>query len=124
MIKNKTDKSEILFILDNLREEDKQELFFSSGDDWKNKTLLNLENRDFLILYGPDNTGKQVPIAMGGVCEVDKKESIACVWLLCSCFIYKSRLALSKGLKENIASAEKKYKIMYNFIYKSNFEAK
>ncbi len=124
MIKKMTDKSEIVFILENLREEDRQELFLHSGKDWKNKVLLNLQDKDFLVLYGPDSTGKQVPIAMGGVCETDKREKIACVWLLCSSFIYKSRIALAKGLKENVSSAEKKYRIMYNFIYKSNFEAK
>ncbi|MCD7781056.1 MAG: hypothetical protein LUH05_10355, partial [Candidatus Gastranaerophilales bacterium] len=124
MIKKYSDKSEITFILDNLRFEDKQELFFHLGKNWKQKTLQNLINKEILVLYGPDNTGKQVPIAMGGFCGLDGDNSIACVWLLCSFYIYKSRVALTKGLKENIASAEQKYKIMYNFIYKSNFEAK
>ncbi len=124
MIKKAVNKSEILFILDNLRNEDKQELFISSGENWKEKTLFNLENKDFLILYGNDNTGRQAPIAMGGFCETDKNESIACVWLLSTFFVYKNRMLLAKELKTQIAFAEQKYKIMYNYIYKSNFDSK
>ena len=125
MLKTKGNKTEILFILDNLRYEDEQELINSSGKDWKKKTLLNLEDKTCLVLYGRDNSGNQVPIAMGGFCDIENDEyPIACVWLLSTSYVYKNKMLLMKELRRQIMQGSEKYRIMYNFIYKSNFEAK
>lgn len=126
MLKKISDKSEIMFILDNLRYEDERELICSSGTDWKNKIFTNLSDKDFLVLYGKDNMGMQVPIAMGGFynMKTDDDIPVACVWLLSTRYVYKNRMLLMKVLRQQIMQKSEKYRIMYNFIYKSNFEAK
>ncbi len=125
MLKTVSDNSEILYILNNLRYEDEQELVHSSGKDWKNKTLLNLQNKKILVLYGKDSNNRQVPVAMGGVFGIKSDDiPIACVWLLSTRYVYKNKIILMKTLWQQVEQASKKYGIMYNFIYKSNFEAK
>ena len=88
MIKECSEKSEIIFVLENLRKEDKEELVALYGDDWKIKTLNDLENKKFLVLYGKNNYSNIVPIAIGGFYECfNGDKSIACAWLLSSSYI-------------------------------------
>jgi len=62
---------------------------------------------------------------MGGFYELfDEKLKIACVWLLTTKYVSQNKMTLMKELKNQISFADKKYDLMYNFIYKSNFEAK
>ena len=125
MIKKYIDESEIIFILENLREEDKQELIALYGDNWFYRTLQDLKYRKFYILYGYDYELNVVPIAMGGFCECfESDKSVVCCWLLSSVYIYKNKILFFKSLKEQMKDAENKYKIMYNFIHKTNFSAK
>lgn len=113
------------FILDNLREEDSEELKILWKDNWKEKVLKSFEGTEVKFAYGLDDFKDEVPIAMGGFYELsDGSSKIACVWLLTTKFVRKNKFALMKRLKQEIKCAQKKYDIMYNFIYKSNFEAK
>jgi hypothetical protein len=125
MLKKVQKKSEIIFILKNLRNEDKQEVIALYGNLWKKKILNESFNKDCLIVYGFDKNGNKIPIAMGGFYEPFKEnKTIACVWLLSTCFISENKILFVKILKNQILKADKKYKIMFNFIYKTNFEAK
>lgn len=125
MIKNTNNIFDIKYILDNLRKEDEQELFFQLGIDWKNKMLEYSRGKTFKVLYGMNTLKEKVPIAMGGFSELSPKEpNIACVWLLSTIFVSKNKKLFFKELKRELKEAEKKYNIMYNFIYKSNNEAK
>ena len=125
MLKKNIDKNEIIFILNNLRDEDECELLALWGEDWRNKALSSFEGEEVLILYGKDNYCNFVPIAMGGFCELFEKDSkIACVWMLTTKFIKYNKLLLSKNLKQQINNASEKYDIMYNYIYKSKKKKK
>ncbi len=126
MLKICDNLDDIIFILENLREEDKEELNALWGDDWFNLTLDNLKDKkNILILTGKDGNKNIVPIAMGGFYELFEKNSdIACVWMLSSYFIKYNRLLLAKYLKMVISKASLKYGIMYNYIYHTNHEAK
>lgn len=125
MIKNIENKKEILFILNNLRQEDKQELKALWGKHWKQFAFESIQDKDGLVLYGNNYQGETVPIAMGGIYNLSGKScSVACVWLLSTVFVYNNRHIFMKTIRKEILKASKKYDILYNYIYKSNYEAK
>ena len=123
MLKKIDNNDEI--VLDNLRLEDKKELAALWGDNWKALALNNVQDKNGLVLYGKNYSNVLVPIAIGGFYDLsDKTSSIACVWLLSSIFVYNNKHLLMKILRKEILKASKKYNILYNYIYKSNLEAK
>ena len=125
MLKISKEEKDFIFILENLRFEDFQELNALWGDNWKNKTLESLRETEVLVLYGKDEKRSIAPIAMGGFYELLGYEpKIACVWLLSTKYIKYNKSTLMKVLKDQIKNAENKYNIMYNFIYSANFQAK
>ena len=72
-----------------------------------------------------NNNNFLVPIARGGFYDVSKEPCrIACVWLLSTKYVSKNKTALMKALKNQMYLNSSKYDILYNFIYKSNHEAK
>lgn len=113
------------FVLDNLRKEDLQELEANWGLDWKSKILGSLKDKKIHFAFGKDDKNNIVPIAMGGFQQIfiDNPE-IACVWLLTTKYVYKNKLALLRVVRAYIIASEKKYEILYNYIYKSNKQAK
>ncbi len=125
MLKKSDKKSEILFILDNLREEDRIELEVLYGKEWKNETLITLSDKKCYILYGKDSNNNLIPIAMGDFFEIfPSDDSIACVWLLTTKYIYANKHLFYKHFIDLFNKKCKKYNIMFNFIYKSNYQAK
>ncbi len=125
MIKNIQSKQDIVYILENLRKEDKEELIALHGKHWKEKILSDLEGQTILCLYFLTEKNEEIPLAMGGFFEQFLEEpSIACVWLLSTNIVKQYKKFFMKELSKEIDKASKKYSIMYNFIYKSNYEAK
>ena len=125
MIKTDRNIQDVNFILDNLRQEDLEELFALWGNNWKDRVLKSVLNFDFITLFGKNDKGNSVPIAFGGFAQILKDNShIACAWLLCSKFIIFNKKSLLINIKEQITQAKSKYQILYNIIYKSNFESK
>lgn len=125
MIKETNNISDIQYILDNLRKEDEEELIAQLGLNWKEKMLNYSAGKIFKILYGVDNVGKRVPIAIGGFTELSEKDpTIACVWLLSTNAVLKNKRLFFQEIKKQLIEAEKKYTILYNYIYKSNYTAK
>ncbi len=124
MIKLCDNFKDILFILDNLREEDAEELKALWGKNWRNISFSNIKKSQVNILYGKNEINSIVPIAMGGFQIINLSPSVACVWLISSKYINLNKKLLMKNLKEQINQASKKYNIMYNYIYKSNLSAK
>lgn len=109
--------SDILYILNNLREEDKIELCLYSGKNWKNKTVQRLKKSKVIILK--DSEG--IPFAMGGI---EGKNDIACVWLLTTKKVVENKIQLIKTIKEQLYLNSQKYSIYFNYICKSNNLAK
>jgi len=125
MIKYWDDVSEIEFILDNIRDEDREELENLYGCKWREKTLESLKKQKFQILYGLCGEKGRCPIAMGGIYDVKcQAGKIGCVWLLSSRFIGRNKTALMRVLRNQLYADMPDYDILYNFIYKSNYEAK
>lgn len=110
-------RSDILYILNHLRDEDKAELIALFGCEWKKRTYNRLKKSNVTVLKDSELR----PFAMGGI---EGKKSIACVWLLTTNEIINNKLKLAKEIYEQIATASKRFEILYNFIYCSNFQAK
>ncbi len=125
MLKKADNIEEILFILNNLRNEDLEELLALYGKNWLNKTVLSLKDKNFYILYGFSSNKTLIPIAMGGFWELfEQDKSIASVWLLTTKFVNINKSAFWREVSSQIKEKSKKYNIMFNYIYKSNKEAK
>ena len=120
MVKVTKNKKHFESILDNLRQQDLEEVQALWKENWKDEVLKSINGQKTLVLFE-----KNIPIAMGGFVPIkDKNLRIAVVWLLCSCSVYSNKSLFYKVLKDEIKKAENKYDVMFNYIYKSNFEAK
>ena len=125
MLKRTNDKSIISYVLTHLREEDKQELIALYFENWQEKTLKNLAEREFFVLYGLDDENRKVPIAIGDVDSIfEKTQRIACVWLLSTVWINKNKRKFFNAVKEQLLLVEKDFDILFNFVYESNSIAK
>ena len=125
MLKNSNDISIIHYVLNHLREEDKQELIALYSDKWYESTIESFFDKQFLTLYGYDDNKQEVPIAIGGIDTVfDKSQRIACVWLLSTIWVQKNKKKFFSTLKNQVLLAEKDFDILFNFIYESNCSAK
>lgn len=125
MLKTADNQTDILFVLNNLRNEDLEEILALYGHNWLNKMLASLQDKKFYILYGFSPYKTLIPIAMGGFWELfDDDKSIAAVWLLTTKFININKSLFWREVSSQIYEKSKKYKIMFNYIYKSNNEAK
>ena len=125
MLKKVSSEFEKKFILNYLREEDKEELQAMFGEGWYKETIKTLQDNDFLVMYVFDEQKNEIPIAIGGFYDFNQSEvSIASVWILSSQYIYRNKKLFFKDIKEKLRETGGKYKIMYNYIYKRNFSAK
>ena len=113
------------YVLDSLRDEDLEEVKAIWNNKWKENVIVQATKYGFITLFGKNNKHCLVPIAIGGFAETFPHDTnISCVWLLSSKDIKYNKTLLIKTLKQQISLASSKYKLMYNYIYKSNFEAK
>ena len=113
------------FILNNLREEDLEELVALWGLNWKEKVIFSIKKLKVKFAFGRDECGNIIPIAMGGFQKISEENpKIACVWLLSTKYIQSNKLSFMKVLRTHILASEKEYRILYNYIYKSNKKAK
>ena len=108
---------DILYILENLREEDRFELFLQYGNNWKKKAFLRLKKSKMIILK--EDNG--FPFAMGGIEGID---DIACVWLLTTQKVEHYKTKLLKEIKKELDLNSSKYQVYFNYICTSNKQAK
>lgn len=109
--------NDILYILENLREEDRFELFLQYGKNWKKKAFSRLKRSKMIILKEENG----VPFAMGGIEGID---DIACVWLLTTQNVEHYKIKLLKKIKKELELNSSKYRIYFNYICKTNKQAK
>jgi len=119
LINLKLTKKNLKIFLDNLRYEDSEEmkLFFKNNsiDDFYKICQKNKKTTYFLSDFDKN------PVALGGC--VPYKDKSAIVWLLSTKEVYKYKIELFKYIKNKIEFFKKRYSFLYNYIYKSNFEA-
>ena len=114
---------DLLFVLNNLREEDKIECIVNRGDDYVNSLLndfKNLSPSDFFLLAKTKKDN--IPVLVAGVKHIEK--SIGCVFLLSTKEIEKHQICFLKEMKKEIEKYDEKFSILFNQIYKTNHLAK
>ena len=100
--------------VENLRKQDKEELKYFLGNNYKNKFItfiLNNKTDTYFLSYNLQ------PACIGGAF---KDKCGAQVWLLCT--DNYDRKFLLKYLINKINLFKDKYGYLYNYIYKSNFK--
>lgn len=122
MYKSEKNIDDIIFILDNLREEDKLEAIENNGLDYKKLLLEQFENTQNEIIIGKTKKENK-PVLMYGAWATENP-LIACIWLLSTPDIVNNKICFIKELKKQIKEYDSKYYILFNKIYKKNYLAK
>ena len=112
-------KENLIKLFDNLRKDDLYELKATFKNNIKrNFVKICLENKDTYFIA--DDNGS--PLAIGGIkIFYIKNFLVGQVWLLCSNDVSKNRLSVLKYVKDKIDEFKLECDILFNFIYKSNF---
>lgn len=122
MIEIEVNRKNLSEFLKNIRKEDEVELKSVLGEDYKNKFIEITLNKDYETYFLADKNAN--PVAIGGVApffEFDRKSGQ--VWLLCANDVKKHKIFLFKYIKNKVENFKKKFNILFNFIYKTNFDA-
>lgn len=122
MYRKEKNKKDILYILNNLREEDKLECLVSKGENYIYEIAKDiLENEGHFILgcSKKDDT----PVVMGGCCKT-QEEGVGCVWMLSTPEVEQHQICLLRNIKELMGEFDKDYWITFNLIFSKNFLAK
>ena len=115
MIEIEINKQNLENFLLNIRKSDKEELIYFFGKNYKDKfidiVLKNINSTSMLSYMG-------IPSCIGGT----YKDVLGTqVWLLCSNKFDKK--FLFKYLLKKVNELKKENRILYNYIFKSNFKA-
>ena len=105
---------------DDIRSQDLDELNFIFKTNIKENFLrICLENKDTYFLADD----LSFPLAIGGIKIIPvKKILVGQVWFLCTNHMFNHKLAVLKYVKNKIIEFKKECDILFNFIYKSNFD--
>ena len=117
MIKKSKSRRKLKYILNNLREADRQEMFELYGANWYSKTLNSIMKTDFVIGVSK-RTGK--PFAVFG--HKAEFEKYGIIFLLSTPEIENKKFSLVRSAGIEISKIEKQYDMIFNFIHKSNFK--
>ena len=100
--------SELLSILNNLREEDKIECETLRGNNWKESLYNDLtsSSSDFILAKTKKD---DIPVLIAGAWAVDKDNpQIGCVWLLSTPEITKHKICFLREMRKEIAKYDEK----------------
>jgi len=121
MITSNKDSDDILYILSNLRAEDKLEAKTSIGKNYVDKILENILNSNGTFYLAKDDNN--LPYAMGGFEPTEEKGAVV-IWLLSTDEIVNHRHFALKKIKEELIKIEKENWFIYNYIFEKNYLAK
>jgi len=121
VITSNKNSDDILYILNNLRFEDKLEAKILVGEDYVNKTLEHILNSDDKFFLAKDK--ENIPYAMGGISKTEEK-GVALIWLLSTDKIVEHRHFALKKIKAELDKVRENNWLIYNFIFKKNYLAK
>lgn len=122
MIEIEINRKKLSEFLKNIRKEDKIELEVLYGKSYKKKFIEVCLNNKLETYFLADSNFR--PIAIGGVASFFEKDiKFGQVWLLCSDRAFKHKICLFKYIKNKIENFKTKFHILFNYIYKSNFDA-
>lgn len=124
MYRKQKNDADVLYILEHLRNEDREEVQAIHGENWKEIVFNDIMKTDFDVLMGVTKNG-DVPVCMGGAWHIEgNPDNVGVVWMLCTDEIINHKLCLLRELKKEFKKYDKKFWYLYNFIYTKNEFAK
>jgi len=121
MITSEKNEDEILFILQNLRAEDKIEAETVIGKDYIEKTLKRIFEPDIVFFLAKDNNN--IPYAMGGY-QTTEEKGVVLIWLLSTNDIAHHRHFVLRKIREELKKIEQNNWFIFNYIFEKNYLAK
>lgn len=122
MYRKEKNLNDILYILENLREEDKHEALIQRGKNYIQAIASDIINSKGYFILGCSKKDDK-PICMGGCVETDEK-GVGVVWLLSTPEIEKHQICLLRNIKQLMKDFDKDFYMTFNCIYKENALAK
>ena len=122
MYRKEKNIKDILYILENLREEDKHEAITQKGENYIHAIASDIVNYKGPFILGCSKKD-DTPIVMGGCCPT-QDEGVGVVWMLSTPEVEKNQICLLRNIKELMNDFDKDYWMTFNFIYKENHLAK
>lgn len=119
--KEKNEK-DVLYILENLRPEDRLEAIVQKGEDYKQiilNEIMNTKTRTYLGCSETDNT----PVGIGGFSDT-QENGVGVVWLLSTPEIEKHKTRLLRCIIEAFEEIDSKYWLTWNILFSENKFAK
>ena len=109
-----------IFIKD-IRLQDKVELELCYRDSLEEFYQICLDGRYETYFLIDD---KNRPLALGGAFDLrNKEQKVAKLWLLATNQIVNHKLAVYRYIKSKILYFKNSYDVLFNYIYKSNFDS-
>lgn len=106
--------------LSNIRQEDKLEIDFSKHECFEKELFDVCFDKTYDTYFLSTNDGK--PLVLGGAYLVNNSKT-ARVWLLATDYLESEKKSVYGYVKNKIELFKDKYDILYNFIYKTNFNS-
>lgn len=122
MYRKEKNIKDILYILENLREEDKHEAITQKGENYIHAIASDIVNYKGPFILGCSKKD-DTPIVMGGCCPTCD-EGVGVVWMLSTPEVEKNQICLLRNIKELMNDFDKDYWMTFNLIYKENHLAK
>jgi len=122
MYRKAKNEKDVLYILDHLSENDLEEVKAFHGENWREEVFNDIMKTEFDILLGATKEG-DIPVCMGGAWQLEKDEDgVGVAWMLCTDEVKNHKICLLRELKKEFKEYDKKFWLLYNFIYhKNNF---
>lgn len=122
MYRKEKNIKDILYILENLRPEDKHEALIQRGENYIQGIAGDIINNKGFVVIGCSKKDDK-PICMGG-CTKTEENGVGVVWLLSTPEIENYQICLLRNIKELLKDFDKEYWMTFNMIYSENKLAK
>lgn len=117
MIKKQKSRRKAKYILNHLREADRQEMLEAYGDKWFQRVLNSLMKVNFVVGVSK-RTGK--PFVIFGDKADENNNGV--IFLLSTKEIENRKFALIRASRQELAQIESKYDMIYNLIHDRNYK--
>ena len=120
MIEIEINEKNLKKFLQNIRIEDKEELMFYFGENFRKKFIKIAKTTKNTYFVADKNKN---PVAIGGFEEFKKNKNIFQAWLLCTNKLKNNKKELFKYIKTKLKFYRENSFVLFNYIYKSNFKS-